>query len=174
MEKNLFKWQLFGILFIFFSGSILHFAFNLFQQWKPIGVIAPVNESVWEHLKMGYWPILIFGLIEYRALKLPLKNIAVAKAAQALVIMILIVVLHYGYRMILGSPIVILDILIFFISIVIGQWVSWHLILIRKFPSIIYSLSWIIIFALMAAFISFTFNPPKLHLFRDSKGVYGI
>lgn len=39
-------------------GSAMHF----FYDWLPIplvGLFAPINESVWEHLKLLFWPFLI-------------------------------------------------------------------------------------------------------------------
>lgn len=58
-------WETFGILFIFSVGTLLHFTYDALGKWKPVGLIAPVNESVWEHLKMGFWPTLIYGIIEF-------------------------------------------------------------------------------------------------------------
>ena len=43
-------------------GFLLHFLY----QWSPnvlFAVLSPVRESVWEHLKLIYWPLLIAGLI---------------------------------------------------------------------------------------------------------------
>ncbi len=42
------------------AGAALHFAY----LWCPtpvVGLFAPVNESVWEHLKLLYWPFLAAG-----------------------------------------------------------------------------------------------------------------
>ena len=39
------------------AGSALHFLYDLWPN--PLTVVfAPVNESVWEHLKLLYWPFL--------------------------------------------------------------------------------------------------------------------
>ncbi len=40
------------------AGAALHFLYDL---WPNVltAVLAPVNESVWEHLKLLYWPFLV-------------------------------------------------------------------------------------------------------------------
>lgn len=37
-----------GGIFISLVGAMLHFAFE-WSNWLPIAIIAPVNESPWEH-----------------------------------------------------------------------------------------------------------------------------
>lgn len=47
-------------------GSCLHFLYTLLPN--PItALIAPVNESLWEHIKILYWPCLIAGIFLNRA-----------------------------------------------------------------------------------------------------------
>ena len=40
-------------------GSLLHFLFDWTGHNKFIGVIAAVNESYWEHIKIAVWPVLL-------------------------------------------------------------------------------------------------------------------
>lgn len=51
-------------LFAFFCtaviGSFLHFAYAACSL-PVVGMFAPVSESVWEHLKLLYWPVLLAG-----------------------------------------------------------------------------------------------------------------
>ena len=48
-------------LFVFFltaaAGAALHFLYDLWPN-ALTAILAPVNESVWEHLKLLYWPFL--------------------------------------------------------------------------------------------------------------------
>ncbi len=39
------------------AGAGLHFLYALLPN-PLVGLIAPVNESVWEHLKLSFWPFL--------------------------------------------------------------------------------------------------------------------
>jgi hypothetical protein len=53
-KKSILRWELGGIAFVVILGSVLHFAFEWSGRAIPIGPIAAVNESVWEHLKLGF------------------------------------------------------------------------------------------------------------------------
>ncbi|MFX0202676.1 MAG: DUF6512 family protein, partial [Candidatus Hodarchaeota archaeon] len=64
MNKTILRWELVGFIVIFIIGSMLHFVFELFNKWSPIGLIAAVNESVWEHLKLAFWPAVAYSGIE--------------------------------------------------------------------------------------------------------------
>ena len=55
------KWLIVGFLSIL-AGSALHFLYDLWPN--PLtAVFAPVNESVWEHLKLLYWPFLVAAFV---------------------------------------------------------------------------------------------------------------
>jgi hypothetical protein len=55
MKKRLFAWRILGVLFIAVFGTSLHFVFALSNLWKPELIVAAVNESIREHLKMVFW-----------------------------------------------------------------------------------------------------------------------
>ena len=44
------------------AGSALHFGFAL-RPSPLVGLFCPVSESVWEHLKLLYWPFLAAGFV---------------------------------------------------------------------------------------------------------------
>lgn len=44
------------------AGGALHFAYPLCQT-PLVGLFAPVNESVWEHLKLFFWPMLLAAFV---------------------------------------------------------------------------------------------------------------
>ena len=45
-------------LFVVLFGVFLHFAYELSGNNPIVGLFAPVNESVWEHLKLLFFPML--------------------------------------------------------------------------------------------------------------------
>jgi len=53
-EKPILIFELLGIVFIVLVGSALHFTFELSGDNPLVGVFSAVNESVWEHLKLGF------------------------------------------------------------------------------------------------------------------------
>lgn len=175
MKFQVFLWELFGVIFISIAGSLLHFTFKYFNEYKPIALISAVNESTWEHLKIAFWPALFYSIIEYISISDSTNNFIIAKAACLLVIPISIIILFYSYTAILGRNLLIVDISIFILSIYLGQKVSFKLLTIDQLPSFLTSLSAFIIAILIIMFSLFTYFPPKHPIFKDPiKGKYGI
>jgi len=58
-------WESAGIILIVVLGSVLHFAFEWSRRWTPVAMIAAVNESVWEYLKLGFWLALAYAILGY-------------------------------------------------------------------------------------------------------------
>ena len=97
MNKYTLKWELVGIVFIVIVGGALHFVFDLSGAWRPLALIAAVNESVWEHLKLGFWPALIYFLIEYHYIRKSSSNVLFAKVIGIFLIPVTITILFYAY-----------------------------------------------------------------------------
>jgi hypothetical protein len=175
MKRSILRWELIGIAVISLVGSVLHFAFEWSGDWPPMGVIAAVNESVWEHLKIAFWPALFYALFEYPFLRGQTRNFAVAKAAGIYVMPVAIVVLFYSYTAIIGGEILIVDILIFVVAVALGQLTSYRLLTIERLPAWLDKLGIAMVVLLAAALGVFTFYPPHLPIFRDSlTGAYGV
>ena len=174
MSRNVFKWELIGILIISMLGAISHFVFDWSGQWEPLGVIAAVNESVWEHFKIGFWPALLYAAVEYPFLKKYTNNFLIAKAACVYVIPVTIAIVFYSYTSVFGQEILLVDILIFVLAIALGQLASYRILTLSKLPRWIDLVGLFLIILLAVAFGVFTFYPPHLPLFLDSTGVYGI
>jgi hypothetical protein len=175
MNRSILKWELIGIAVIAIVGSGLHFAFAWSGNWPPMGVIAAVNESVWEHLKIAFWPALFYALFEYPFLKGLAKNFVIAKAAGIYVMPVAIVVLFYSYTAIIGGDILIVDILIFVVAVALGQLTSYKLLTIGRLAPWLDKLGLAMVILLAVAVGIFTFYPPHLPMFQDSlTGAYGI
>jgi len=174
-RKKIFGWEMYGILFIFLVGSLLHFTFELSGGWRPMAIISAVNESVWEHLKIGFWPAFIWAIIEFFVFGRRVRNFFFAKGISFLIIPVVIVGLFYGYTWIFKIESLAIDILIFFIAIVVAQIVSYRIMLIkkRKLPGNIIGAVLIIVGIIMFSLLSY--YPPKCPLFKDGvTGEYGI
>jgi len=174
-RKLAFGYELAGIVFIVIIGTILHFTFELSGNQPVVGVFSAVNESVWEHLKLGFWPALVWALIEYRYIKKSTNNFFFAKTVGIYLIPIIIPILFYSYTAVLGESVLVIDILTFVISVIAGQFVSYKLLTYRELPDMLNKISLVALVLLGVAFVLFTFYPPHLPLFRDPvTGEYGI
>ena len=127
MRKPVLKWELSGIAFVFLLGALLHFLFDWSGESPFIGWFASVNESVWEHFKQGFWPMCLFALIEYRFIRQFANNFLTAKAAAVYIIPIVTGLVFYAYTAIIGTEILIVDIIIFFMAITIGQLTGYYI-----------------------------------------------
>jgi len=175
MKKLLLKWELWGILAISIVGAILHFVFEWSGEWDPIGTIAAVNESVWEHFKIAFWPALFHGIAEYAFLKSFTNNFGIAKATGIYAIPITIALIFYSYTAATGKEILIVDILSFVVAIAVGQIISYRILTLPQLPAWLNKFGLALLIALAVAFVVFTFFPPHLPIFRDSvTGAYGI
>ncbi len=175
-NRSVFIYELVGMVFIIVLGSMLHFTFELSGGNPVVGAFSAVNESVWEHLKLVFWPALLFMLIQYMLLrKKIISNFALAKTAGICLAIVIIPVVFYSYTAITGESIFLLDIGTFIFAVIIGQLLSYKLLTYKKVSEGFNRISLVLLVLLGIAFVLFTFYPPQLMVFRDPvTGRYGI
>lgn len=169
------KWELIGIPVVVLVGSALHFAFEWSGHWKPLAIMAAVNESVWEHLKLAFWPSLFWALLGYAFFKPSALAFLSAKGYALLVAPVLIVVIFYGYTAILGGNFLVFDITTFVLAIAAGQFVSAKLLAAKSRDSRVCAIGAGLLLCQIAAYSTLTFHPPPFALFEDGRnGIRGI
>ena len=154
-------------ILVIISGTLLHFAYDFFHESFWVGFVAPVNESVWEHLKLAFFPLLIFGVLEYPILKNKVSNFWLALFAECFFSVIFILVFFYSYTSFTKESILALDISSFILAIIFAKMLSYK-ILTRK-GAVKKSASWpaYLILLLLLFFIIATLSPPRTKLFED-------
>ncbi|MFI3325650.1 MAG: DUF6512 family protein [Clostridia bacterium] len=167
------KYILWGIPVIFIIGSVFHFIYEFTGDNFIIGLIAPVNESVFEHMKMVPVPVLIWWIVGCVKFK-PDKDIWFSSCLISLILgTILVPLIYYFYTSAFGIEIIIVDILILFIAVLLGQLLALHYF--EHGSGINYKIALGIMVAVIVVFAIFTLFPPKLPIFMDrSTGTYGI
>jgi hypothetical protein len=169
------RWELSGIIFVFLLGALLHFVFEWSGESRIVGLIASVNESVWEHFKQGFWPMCIYSAIEFKFLSVRSNNFLTAKAVAVYLIPTITGLVFYGYTAIIRKEILMVDIVIFLVAIIIGQLTSSKIMTSAKLPRFTNFISTIFIILLALVLMLFTFYPPHLPIFLDGNtGTYGI
>lgn len=168
MNKKLKTVQIVVIILAIVFGTLLHFTYEWSGENRIVGLFSATNESVWEHLKLVFYPMLILAIVEYFVVKKEANNYIEAKSLGIFLAIAFIIVFYHTYTGIIGKNFFIIDILTFIISIILGEWVSYKL-MIRKSESTTLSkiLSLAIIFYFLISFILFTYNPPNINLFKD-------
>jgi hypothetical protein len=164
-QKRLEVW---GILIIFLLFSGLHFLYS----GTGLGIFKPfsaINESVWEHLKIGFFAAFFYAIFEYFMGFKDNTNFIFAKSLALLSIPIFITIVFYSYTAIVGHSVLWVDILTAFVSVVISQWISCKIVFSSKDYSRFTPISSILIIFMVFAFIFFTYFPPDLGIFIEKK-----
>jgi len=175
MKNKSLSVEILGAIFVITIGAVFHFVFEWSNQWFPLGAIAPVNESVWEHLKLVFWPLVFFSIIEYFSLRSEVNNFVLSKITAIAIAEITILVTFYAYTSILGIEILLVDILSFIIGVILGYLVSYRLLKLKATPNWTSIVSFLSIIILGIIFVVFTYLPPGIPLFEDPEtGLYGI
>ena len=168
---------LLGIPVLFLLGFAVHFLYELSGRQMLVGFFAPVNESVWEHLKLVLWPMLLWWAVYYIRVAQRREIDASAWFMGAFLALISaqssIVLLFYFLQGAFGVESVIADIIIFFLAVLLGQCVG-----LRQYhrgSSVSWMVPLLLIMGLLVLSIVFTLVPPDAPLFRDpNTGLRGI
>jgi hypothetical protein len=167
--------EIVGTIFIVFLGSALHFTYAWSGSNPLVGAFSAVNESVWEHLKLAFWPALFWMLIAMFPLRGVVRNFFSAKAVGAYIMVILIPAVFYSYTAFTGKSIFAVDITTFIVAVIIGQSVSYKLLEHGESSKSAQGVAIAAMVLLAIVFIVFTFYPPQLPIFRDpNTAQYGI
>jgi hypothetical protein len=116
--------ELFGAVFIIVLGSLLHFTYEAASQAWWVGIFSATSESVWEHLKLAFWPGAIWTLLlRLMPIRRP-DNFWSGRAASLALMPLAIALGFYGYTALLGGHSLILDLALFVAAIACGQAVA--------------------------------------------------
>lgn len=151
-----------GSIFIFLLGSLLHFTYEISQNNIIVEIFSARNESVFEHTKLILYPIIIWYIIFYLKNKNSIKKnyLFSSMIINILVSIMLIPILYYFYTGIFGKSILIIDLLIFYISGLIGL-----LIGTKSYKQKI-NLPWLLyIIIIILLYTLATFYPPNIPFF---------
>lgn len=173
MKKKILKYEIFSTILIFVLGVIFHFIYDWSKNNVFVGIISPVNESIWEHLKLIYIPMVITIIINRIFIKEKNEKYICAKTKGIFMGMFFIIVFYYTYSGVIGTNIDKINILSFFIATIIAEYYTYKNIIKNKPCNKIMTILFLIL--TFSIFIIFTFEPPNINLFKDPlTGKYGI
>lgn len=161
------------VLFLIYSliGTALHFLFKLSNNNVAVGIIAAVNESVWEHIKLLLTPIFIFSFIEFF---IGIKHNYFVLLLELLLSIFLIIFFYEIKIKIFKNKYGFLNIISFYITSFIVAMVH-YLFRNINIPNSINGISLIMVIVIFIMYLIFTIFPPKHKYFKDPiTGTYGI
>lgn len=166
MKRDLFLWQFGGFVFVSLLGSVLHFVYSWTNENVLVAPFSAINESTWEHMKLIYFPMLIYALIQSRFFK-DCYNYWCIKLIGILTGLTLIPVLFYTYNGVFGKSPDFVNIAIFFVAAAVAFLIENYLLKKGK-PQCKYNkFAFFIVIFIGVLFIIFTFISPQLTLFKD-------
>ena len=182
--RQLLLWEVGGFVWIMLAGSAFHFIFEL-SGFNPVAALfGSVNESTWEHLKLFFWPGLLFVLVQHAFVKDFAHNYWWAKAAALAVTPIGVIVSFYFYLGIaipmFGGGNLALDISTGAFGVLLGNIVSFRILTAEPRPKRAHNRrAGLVIGGMVVLFLLLTYFPIRMFLFEDFlgyefRGEYGI
>lgn len=174
MKRTVPCWQMGGFIFTAVAGTLLHFLFDWTGGNVAAALFSAVNESIWEHLKLLFYPMAAVAAVEYFFWGKKVDAFWCIKLMGILIGLVLIPVVYYTYTGLLGVKADWFNITIFFLAAAVVYWTETKLLrrgyTCRTGPK----LAAVLICLIGVAFTVLTFAPPRIPLFQDPvTGTYG-
>lgn len=161
--NSLKRFCIIGAILTIIIGTISHFVYEWSGNNFLVGLFFPVNESTWEHMKLIFFPMLVYALVAGKKVEQQYPCIYNAMFKGILVGLVLIPVLFYTYTGILGFNIDWLNIAVYMISVLIAYFVVYKTA--ENCAQEDSKVLRYIMYALIVAFMVFTVYPLQLGLF---------
>lgn len=155
-------------VFIIFALCFLtHFIYSWFPN-TLFSIFFPVNESIWEHMKMLFSAIIIFSVVDFILLKvfeIEYRNFITSVFLSAVLSIIIFLAIYLPLYYFIGENMV-LNLTVLFVSIVFSQAVSYFVLESKDYGL----LNYVSLIGIIFSYIVFgilTYYPPTEDLFYD-------
>lgn len=166
-DKLLFSSRI-GFFVVGILGSLNHFLFQLSGENPLVGAFVSVNESTWEHMKLLFFPFILYVAAEWLIYGRHISGFLFSRMTGLLIALFMIPAIFYTYTGLFGRNFAIVDILIFLIADAAAFYISSRRILYEVDDGTAKTISAVIIaLCLTVLFIGFTFFPPDAPLFAS-------
>jgi len=174
MKRSIGLWQLIGFASTSLAGTLLHYLYDWSGNSLLAAPFSSINESTWEHMKLLFWPLFAFAILQSFFFK-DLENFWCVKLKGSILGIGLIPVIFYTYNGVIGPSPDWFNITIFFIAAA-AVYIYETLLFGNKTAKCFSEQTAFIIFCLLAfLFVMFTFIVPEIGIFKDPlTGRYGL
>ncbi|MBR6768462.1 MAG: hypothetical protein IKM34_03135 [Clostridia bacterium] len=119
MKRQVGLWQLMGFAVTALGGTLLHFLYEWTGEQVWIAPFSGINESTWEHMKILFWPMFLYAIVQSFFFK-DRNDFWCIKCKGILAGLVSIPLLFYTYNGAIGKSPDWINIAIFFISAAIA------------------------------------------------------
>ena len=173
-ERSIGLWQLMGFAVTSFLGTVLHFLYDWLGGAVWIAPLSGVNESTWEHMKLLFWPMFLYAIVQSFFFK-SREDFWCVKLRGILLGLALIPILFYTYNGVVGKSPDWINITIFFISAAVAYLYETKLFKNEKVTCKHPKLAIGVLCVIALCFVIFTFATPQIGIFKDPlTGIFGI
>ena len=169
------KTRLISILGIFFISFLAHFMYDLFPN-VITSFFFPVNESIWEHMKILFTSTMIYGVFDYILMKkfnIKYNNLLLELFITSFLSVIIYLIIYIPIYLLYGENLIV-SIILMIITYIITKCIGYY-ILIQKEYRLLNIISIFLIIMCYLGFIYLTYNPIHNFIFYDTvDGKYGI
>lgn len=159
------KLSLIGFFFVGGLGVLFHFAYEFLGESNLAGLFFPINESIWEHLKLLFFPAVLWWVAEWFWGEKHPRFFAVRVWALVLALAS-IPVMYYTYSGIIGRRFAAVDVGIFFAAVAVYFWLVHRFGKHQEESEGENVLSVTVFLTLLLCFWTFTFFSPDLPIFQ--------
>ena len=164
----------------FFGVFALTFLFHFIYEWVPNPIFAvffPVNESIWEHMKLLYSGFFFWSIIEYILIikyDININNYILNTFIVMITTIIVYLIIYLPLYDVIGESMII-SIGLLIIIIALAELFSFYLLKMERQDSPLNKASIVLILLGYVVLASLTFNPIKNYIFYDTHHhKYGI
>ena len=174
MKRSIGLWQLMGFAVTALGGTLLHFLYDWSGKSVWVAPFSGVNESSWEHMKLLFWPMLIYAILQSFFFR-EREDFWCVKARGIVLGLLLIPILFYTYNGAIGKSPDWLNIAIFFISAAIAYFYEYRIFKSEEIRCISPKLAIALLCFIALLFVLFTFATPNIAIFKDPlTNIYGM
>ena len=119
MKKHLKQYTLIGIICFTIAGTLSHFVYEWSGKNPFLALFFPINETTWEHMKLVFFPSIVYATFMAYKLHSLYPHIISALSAGILLGTFSMPVIFYTYTGILGFHTLLFDIVTFLLSVMI-------------------------------------------------------
>ncbi len=162
---NIKKSSIIRFIFVAILGTLLHFTYDWSGQNPIVGIFSAQNESLWNHLKLLFFPMFLLGLIQLFLNSDASDDFIQRRTLGIVAGLLFIIVVFYTTWGISGKLVAWWNITIYYLAVIFAFWVESKSETTAKKMAPFTAIA--ILFVITFAFIMFSFNSPETGIFYD-------